>query len=76
MANTNPTGSLDRDKFVRAILQLRNTPDPDCNVSPAQIIFGHPLRDSLSFANQLEKFSNPHIRTTWRQAWSAKEEAL
>ena len=76
MANTNPTGSLDQDKFVRAILQLRNTPDPDCNVSPAQIIFGHPLRDSLSFANRLEKFSNPHIRTTWRQAWSAKEEAL
>ena len=76
MSNTGPTGSLDHDKFVRAMLQLRNTPDPDCNISPAQIIFGRPLRDSLSFVNRLEKFSNPHILPTWRQAWSAKEDAL
>ena len=56
------------------MLQLRNTPDPDCNLSPAQIIFGHPLRDTLSFVNRLEKFSNPNVR--WRQAWAAREEAL
>ena len=76
MSNTGPTGSLDHDRFLRAMLQLRNTPDPDCNLSPAQIIFGRPLRDSLSFVNRLEKFSNPHIRPLWRQAWEAKEEAL
>ena len=76
MSNTGPTGSLDHDRFLRAILQLRNTPDPDCNLSPAQIIFGRPLRDSLSFVNRLEKFSNPHIRPLWRQVWEAKEEAL
>ena len=35
-SNTGPTGSLDHDRFLRAILQLRNTPDPDCNHSPAQ----------------------------------------
>lgn len=35
-----------------------------------------PLRNSLSFVNRLEKFSNPHIRPLWRQAWEAKEEAL
>lgn len=58
------------------MLQLRNTPDPDCNVSPAQILFGRPLRDGLRFANRLEKFSNPHIRPIWRDAWAAKEEAL
>ena len=58
------------------MLQLRNTPDPDCNLSPAQIIFGCPLRDSFSFVNRLEKFSNPHIRPLWRQAWAAKEDAL
>ena len=58
------------------MLQLRDTPDPDCNLSPAQIIFGRPLRDSFSFVNRLEKFSNPHIRPLWRQAWAAKEEAL
>ncbi|KAJ8359136.1 hypothetical protein SKAU_G00156610 [Synaphobranchus kaupii] len=76
MSNTGPTGSLDHDRFLRAIIQLRNTPDPDCNLSPAQIVFGRPLRGSLSFVNRLEKFSNPHIRPLWRQAWAAKEDAL
>ena len=76
MSNTGPTGSLDYDRFLCAMLQLRNMPDPDCNLSPAQIIFGRPLRDTLSFVNQLEKFSNPHISPLWRQAWAAKEEAL
>lgn len=76
MSNTGTTGSLDHDRFLCAMLHLRNTPDPDCNLSPAQIIFGHPLRDTLSFVNKLEKFSNPHIRPLWRQAWAAKEEAL
>ena len=76
MSNTGATGSLDHDRFVRAMLQLRNTPDPDCNLSPAQIIFGRPLRDTLSFVNRLEKFSNPNVLPLWRQAWAAKEEAL
>ncbi|XP_056287434.1 atherin-like [Pseudoliparis swirei] len=76
MSNTGPSGSLDQDRFLRAMLQLRNTPDPDCNLSPAQIIFGRPLRGSLSFVNRLEKFSNPHIRLLWRDAWAAKEDAL
>ena len=76
LSNTGPTGSLYHDRFLPAMLQLRNTPDPDCNLSPAQIIFGCPLRDSFSFVNCLEKFSNPHIRPLWRQAWAAKEEAL
>ena len=62
MSNTGPTGSVDHDRFLRAMLQLRNTPDPDCNISPAQIVFGRPLRDTLSFVNRLEKFSNPHVR--------------
>ena len=76
MSNTSTTGSLDHDRFLRAMLQLRNTPDPDCNISPAQIVFGRPLRDTLSFVNRLEKFSNPNVRPLWRQAWAAKEEAL
>lgn len=76
MSNTGPTGNLNQDRFLCAILQLRNTPDRDCNLSPAQIIFGRPLRDSLTFVSRLEKFSNPNIRPLWRQAWSAKEEAL
>ena len=76
MSNTGPTGQLDHDRFLRAMLQLRNTPDPDCDVSPAQIIFGRPLRDTFSFTNKLEKFNNPQIRPLWIQAWEAKEQAL
>ena len=75
-SNIGPTGSLDNDRFLRALLQLRNTPDPDCDISPAQIIFGKPLRDTLSFVNRLEKFSNPNIRPTWREAWALKETSL
>ena len=74
--NVGHNGSLDNDKLLRALLQLRNTPDPDCNLSPAQIIFGRPIRDSMSFVNRLEKYSNPHIRPTWREAWASKEDAL
>ena len=76
LSNTGPTGSLDNDEFLRAMLQLRNTPDPDCNISPAQIIFGRHIRDEFSFVNRLEKFSNPNVRPLWRQAWAAKEDAL
>ena len=74
--NTGPNGSLNTDKFLQAILQLRNTPDPDCGLSPAQIIYGRQLRDGMSFINKLEKYSNPHIRRTWVEAWQAKESAL
>ena len=70
------SGSLDSDKFLKALLQLRNTPDPDCRISPAEIIFGRPIRDAFSFINRLEKYSNEAIQPTWREAWAAKESAL
>ena len=75
-SNVGPTGTLDTDKLLRALLQMRNTPDPDCNLSPAQILFGRPIRDTFSFVNRLEKFSNPSVLPMWRDAWAAKETAL
>jgi hypothetical protein len=35
--NTGPGGSLDTDKFMRAVMQYRNTPMQDCMSSPAQM---------------------------------------
>jgi hypothetical protein len=40
-------GSIDNDKFVKAILQYRNTPHKDCRRSPAQMVFGRTLRDHI-----------------------------
>ena len=76
MENIGPTGSLDNDNFLRAMLQIRNTHDPDCNISPAEIVFGRPIRDAFSFVNRCSKFSNPSVHPEWRKAWSLKEKAM
>ena len=36
-------GSIDTDKFLRAVLQYRNTLHQDCLKSPAQMVFGRAL---------------------------------
>ena len=74
--NVGPTGSLNTDRFLRAILQLRNTPDPDSKVSPAEIIYGRPIRDAFTFCNRRETFSNPQVQSHWKDAWMLKEQAL
>ena len=76
MDNVCPTGSLNNDGLLRALLQARNTPDPDCNISPAQVVFGRPIRDVFSFISRCIKSNNPSIRPTWREAWSQKEDAM
>ena len=39
-------GGLDVERWTRGVLQQRNTPGPDGR-SPAQIVFGRPIRDTL-----------------------------
>ena len=77
MDNISPNGSLDNDGMVRALLVYRNTPDPGCKLSPAQILLGRPLRDTLPCINKdVMIFNNPEVQPQWRDAWSKKEEAL
>ena len=76
MSNIGYSGSLNNERFLTAMLQLRNTPDPECGLSPAQVLFGRPLRDAFSFVNRLEKFGNTAVRPAWRDAWKQKESAL
>ena len=72
-SNGNPSGSLNTDKFLRG---LRNTPDPDYKLSPAQILFGRPLRDAFSFINRRNEFENYSMAPVCADAWKLKEEAL
>ena len=50
-SNMGTFETLDSDKFLLVMLQLRNSPDPDCRISPAEIVFGLRLRDNLVFAD-------------------------
>lgn len=43
---TTKDGRLNEDDFARGLLELRNTPRADGR-SPAQVLFGHPLRSSI-----------------------------
>ena len=44
--NSSSTGSINNDKVARAILQYRNTPLPNIQLSPGQILFRQ-LRDHI-----------------------------
>ena len=75
-SNVNGNGSLDNDKLLRAMLALRNTPDIDCHISPAQILFGRPIRDALQFSTNLQKFAYRNVGRRWKEAWQQKQGAL
>ena len=75
--NIGADGQLNNDSMVRALLTLRNTPDPGCKLSPAQIVLGRQLRDSMPFINKnIMMYNNPQIQPQWREAWKVKEDAL
>lgn len=45
--NMGPRGDLEQDGYYRAVLQHRNSPQQDTRLSPAQILFGHQLKDFI-----------------------------
>ena len=62
--NINPNGDLYNDKLVAALLRHRNTPDRDCGLSPAEVIFGRCLRDSMPVLDRSENiFNNKNVRS-------------
>ena len=71
MENLGPRGSLDTDRFARALLAHRNNPDPETGVSPAQVIFGRELRDHLPAL-----VSRYQPRQEWRLEADLRERAL
>ena len=75
--NVGPDGELDTDKFLRAILIKRNTPDTTSKLSSAEIVFGRKLRDTMPRINKsVNIFFNREVRPTWTKAWEEKELAL
>ena len=75
--NIGPNGDLNTDKVVCALLQHRNTPDRDCSLSPAEILFGRPLRDGMPLVRKSTMiFDNKYVRSQWHESWAAKETAM
>ena len=60
-SNIDSTVILDTDRFLRAIMQLRNIRDPDCNFLPADIVFDRPIRDAFAFVNRFKTLSNKYV---------------
>lgn len=69
--NTDNRGNLEVDTFRRAILTYRNTPDPESGLSPAQCIFGRPIKDFIPVSKGRY---NPH--PAWTNMLNKREEAL
>jgi hypothetical protein len=75
--NIGEDGELNTDRFLRAILIKRNTPDPTSKLSPAEIVFGRKLRDTMPRIDKsINIFNNKTVRPTWTEAWEQKELAL
>ena len=47
MENMDSQCDLDTDNFGRAMLEYRNTPNPETRLSPAQVVFGRNVRDLI-----------------------------
>ena len=70
-SNVATSDELDIDRFQRAVLRYRNTPDPQTQMSPAMCVFGRPIRDFIPIPPGCYQ---PH--QTWVDTLNKREEAL
>ena len=76
MENLGPKGQLDTDRFARALLLHRNSPDPLTGLSPAMILFGRELRDHLpAVCNKYQPRQEWRLEADLREKAHAKRHA-
>ena len=71
--NIGSDGNLRTSKFVRAMLQYKNTPSRNWGMSPAECIFGRALMDYLPITSQSFLQTG---ETSWSRTMAAREQAL
>ena len=74
--NVGPSGEIDSECYIQAILQFRNTPDSDNGISPSQVLFGHPLRDVLPVKPKTQIYENDAVRPVWKEIWKKRADTL
>ena len=70
-SNCDVNGNINNDQVSRALLQYRNTPLQEINLSPAQILYGRMLKDLTPTLPELYR-----IRPEWRLQAEEREFAL
>jgi transposase InsO family protein len=70
-------GELDPVTLVKGLLTMRNTPDQDAGMSPAQMLLGRDLRDFLPGTKPKAHLTrHTDLRDTWQQVAEWRELAL
>ena len=63
--------------MVHALITQRNIADPGCKLSPALILLGGRLKDSLHYIRKnFMAYNNPQTSGMWRDSCTKKEEEL
>ena len=69
--NIATDGTLRQDRFLRALMLHRNTPDRDTGLSPSQMIFGRAIKDFFTIQE-----GNLRLHPEWRLTMEQRELAL
>merc|ERR1711867_244934 len=75
--NLEAKGELETERFSRALLEHRNTPDPLTGLSPAMVVYGRKLRGFLPDNSQ--KVTNSEWRIdmeTWEKAFAKSHSTM